>query len=160
MTREILADLEEASVERSISAARTVSYQPIARCAAMKPETTADAEVLAKEITDKAFSWLRDHHGEAVSPALIRQSTLAVMAEYKERDLEEGVDYRIEAEGARVTITPVSPRGIEWFARCQSAARLMRSNWSWDCAIEIGCLHVPGCDIKRCPMCGCQMIKL
>lgn len=27
-----------------------------------------------------------------------------------------------------------------------------------DCAVPIGSLHVPGCDIERCTMCGCQMI--
>ncbi len=86
------------------------------------PQNPADAEALAKEITDKAFALMREHSGKPFTPELIKQSMLAVMAEYKERDLEDGVDYRIEAEGARITITPISPRCIEWFARCQRQA--------------------------------------
>jgi hypothetical protein len=84
---------------------------------------SAEAEALAKEITDKTFAWLREHHGEPLTPALVKQSMISVMAEYREKDLEQGVDYRIEAKGTIITITPISPRCIEWFARCQIASR-------------------------------------
>jgi hypothetical protein len=81
-------------------------------------QATYDAEALAlaKEIADKTLAWMQQQSGKPITPALIKQSILALMAEYKERDLEEGVDYRIEAEGTRITITPISPRCIEWFA--------------------------------------------
>ena len=28
-----------------------------------------------------------------------------------------------------------------------------------DCAVIPGELHVPGCDMERCPACGCQLLS-
>jgi hypothetical protein len=79
------------------------------------------------------------------------------MAEFRGRSCIDGWPERLAA--AQAVKTWVGPDDVEYNREPYNGNMPDPQGYCHDCIAKVGELHVPGCDVERCPRCGGQAIS-